>query len=108
LTPLFLGHASSSRRAAELAAAPPQFGHDAGNLGWSRPVPFLWRISKHFDLVVGKLVEIGFGCLAAFRRWHTLPVWHECVSGSSVLKFKVAHYRRAVPHREYWDRRNVP
>src|ERR1039457_340072 len=94
LAALFACHPSGSRRAADLPSPPPQFGHDAGNLGWSRAVMFHWWIGEHSDLVMGKLVKIWFGMVAWMFRRHTLLVSHGCVSGSSVPKFKVAHYRK--------------
>ena len=92
LAALFACHPSGSRPAAHLPSPPPQFGHDAGNLGWTRTVLFHRWISEHSDLVVGKLVKVGFRVTWAFRR-HTPLLWHGCVSGSIVQNFKVAHYR---------------
>jgi hypothetical protein len=92
--PLFSGHASGPGCPATRPATPAEFGHDAGNLGWSRAVMFHWWIGEHSDLVMGKLVKIWFGMVAWMFRRHTLLVSHGCVSGSSVPKFKVAHYRK--------------
>lgn len=94
VTALFFGHPSRSLCAPDPSATAAQFGHNAGNLGRPRTVMFLWRIGEHFDPVMGKLVEIWFRDVTRTFRWHTLPVLHECVSGSSVQNFKVAHYRR--------------
>jgi hypothetical protein len=102
-TALFFGHSSRTGCAADLPATPAQFGHDTGDFGWARAVLYLWGISEHFDLVVGELVKVWFGVAALTFRGHTLSVLHECVSGSSCKKFKVAHYRYprwcSQPHR---------
>ena len=82
-TALFGGHASGPSNPATRPTTPAKFGHDAGNLGRTRAR--LWGIGKHFNLVVSKLVKIGFGCLArSFWVRHTLPVSQGCVVGSSL------------------------